>query len=340
VNCHPKILFILKKRGNYGPSFGLKNSCSFICNSLSKIGIECKVVEVIDNNGIDREVFNYKPSHVVLEAYWVVPSKFNVLLPKYKNIFWTVRSHSKIPFFQQEGICIDWTKDYNELAKKYPNFSISSNTKGFINPIERTLDINVDYLPNIYEPPKYCFEPYLYEHKSLNIGLFSAIRPQKNLLIQGMSAMQFADSIDKKLRLHIMCDRIEQKGEPILKNLIELFKGNKHDLICHKWMSHKDFINLVRRMDLGLSVSNSESFCIVAADFVHNNIPIIGSSEIEWMNCLYKADPNNFNDIVNKLSFAYDFKCLGLHNINKIGLSRHNKMAQNIWINWIYKTQI
>jgi len=46
-------------------------------------------------------------------------------------------------------------------------------------------------------------------------------------------------------------------------------------------MDHSDFISIVKSMDIGMQVSLSESFNIVAADFVSNGIPLVGSPDIE-----------------------------------------------------------
>jgi len=46
-------------------------------------------------------------------------------------------------------------------------------------------------------------------------------------------------------------------------------------------MEHNDFIRVVKSMDIGMQVSLSESFNIVAADFVSNGVPLVGSPDIE-----------------------------------------------------------
>ena len=88
-----KILFICKKRNtSYDPtgiSYGLLNSCRFVGEALeSEFGhlIDFNVVVVNDNNDIEREVVTHKPTHVIIEALWVVPSKFEILLAEYKHI--------------------------------------------------------------------------------------------------------------------------------------------------------------------------------------------------------------------------------------------------------------
>ena len=182
-----KILFICKERNHsYGPSFGLINSCKFISNALKKHNIESKIVSVIDNNDIDREVNQYNPTHVFIEALWVVPSKFPVLFKLYPKIKWYVRIHSKIPFLAHEGMAIDWLKEYADLVDQNPNFNITANSFDIVDTMKYAYDINVKYFPNIYDPG---FDPVIKEYKlktikssTLNIGCFGAIRPMKNQL--------------------------------------------------------------------------------------------------------------------------------------------------------------
>ena len=102
TNQEKKVLFILKKRksshANYSVvSSGLLNSATFVSSMLNKNGIESHLVEVIDNNCIDREVTKYRPTHVIIEALWVVPSKFEVLTRLHPNVQWIIRLHSGIP---------------------------------------------------------------------------------------------------------------------------------------------------------------------------------------------------------------------------------------------------
>jgi hypothetical protein len=81
-----------------------------------------------------------------------------------------------------------------------------------------------------------------------------------------------------------------------------------------------------------MQVSFSESFNIVAADFVDNDIPIVGSREIHWLSSLYQADPNEIQSIVETLKTAYYGKVVGLHWLNKWGLRRYNKHSTQVWI--------
>jgi hypothetical protein len=300
------------------------------------MGVEAKLVEVLDNNSIDREVSQYKPTHVFIEALWVVPEKFDVLIPLHPHVKWYVRLHSNTPFIANEGMAMDWIQKYNALQAKYHQFHIAPNSLRMVNDLAESLHICSVYAPNIYVPhvgeAGYDHHTPFDKHPNIiDIGCFGAIRPLKNQLIQAMAVMAFADEQGKKLRFHINDSRIENRGEAVHRNLLALFQGSKHELITHGWMLHESFIHLIRKMDFGLQVSFSETFNIVAADFVHVKVPIVGSSEIEWMSCFYQANPTSIDSIVSHLWLAKLGKPLGLHSLNNLGLNNYNFRAMQVW---------
>ena len=93
-----KILFILKRRedtDNAGNKkliqTGLFNSSAYLNEILNKMNIESVVDIAIDNNCIDRMVTKHKPTHVVIEALWVVPTKFIILCHLHPMVKWIIR---------------------------------------------------------------------------------------------------------------------------------------------------------------------------------------------------------------------------------------------------------
>lgn len=366
----PRVLFICKIRSSfYGPSFGLINSCRFIANALENQGIDCKVVSVVDNNDIDHEVHKFKPTHVFIEALWVVPEKFEELIPLHPKIKWFVRIHSKIPFLANEGMAMQWLREYDELSKVYPQLSIAANSTEIIESFDMAYNIKIGYYPNIYYPPDYddCEIPpgdecdygchgehsnghgkgkkhdghdddddnghhHHHEKNHIDIGCFGAIRPMKNHLNQALASIAFGNKLKKKIQFHINSDRCEMNGDPVLKNLVYAFKDTPHKLILHPWMDHHDFIRLVVKMDVGMQVSLSETFNIVAADFAWNNVAVIGSDEVAWLDRKYKADPHHVEDMVDKLRFAYKGKDHNIQQVNKDNLVKYNKKATKVWL--------
>src|SRR6185295_15359413 len=100
---------------------------------------------------------------------------------------------------------------------------------------------------------------------------------------------------------HINSSRIEQQGEGVLKNMRALFRGTIHELVEHKWASPEDFHKLVRKMDVGLQVSFTESFTIVTANFVTEEVPIVVSEDIDWMPASMKVKATDALAIEKKI---------------------------------------
>lgn len=331
-----RVLFICKRRHIYSQhtqtniSSGLYNSAKFVVDMLNDNMINAKLVDVIDNNCIDKEVTQYKPTHVVIEALWVTPDKFDVLQKLHPRVKWIIRLHSEIPFLANEGIAIDWLYKY----LKYRNVIIGVNSKRMVEQLSSLLGHVVLYMPNYYPISK--IEKHKDKNRNyINIGCFGAIRPLKNQLIQAIAAIEFGNNLDKSIHFHINATRIEGKGDPILKNIENLFLNNpKHKLIKHEWMNHRDFNHVIRKMDIGMQVSYSETFNIVAADFVNNNIPIVVSPEIFWVADIFKADPNSVNSIKSKLKFAWNFRKLGLQKLNKSKLKTYDANSRDIWVKY------
>jgi hypothetical protein len=100
-------------------------------------------------------------------------------------------------------------------------------------------------------------------------------------------------------------------------------------------MNREEFMAAIVEMDIGLQVSLSETFNIVAADFISKDIPLIGSKDITWLPEIFKADPNSSEDIVLKMRWIIDTKELGLYKLNKIHLNWYNDKSKKIWRDYL-----
>jgi hypothetical protein len=353
-----RVLFVCKQRNLYGvtveatdkpysngPSYGLINSCRLVGEALSKrlgADFDYKIVEVVDNNCIDREVAQYMPTHCIIEALWVVPSKFEVLCKLHPSVRWSVRLHSKGPFLANEGIATEWLNGYEKVKDNFDNFNWGVNDIEFRNDLEDLYDTDIDYLPNAYTvgPKKWDPSKSLPEGKTIDVACFGAVRPMKNHYQQAIAAITFADDMDLKLRFHINGTRTEQRGENVLKNVRALFEDTKHDLIEHPWMGHDEFMEVAARMDIAMQVSMSETFNIVAADFVSLGVPLVASREIPWMTRLFAASPTHVAQIVRKLKLAYRFGWTGLHNVNRVTLKMASTAAVDSWVMWLASSNV
>jgi len=299
-----------------------------VSDVLNAAGIQSKLVIVTDNNDIDREVAQFKPTHVFIEALWVVPDKFRVLKALHPEVTWVVRIHSQIPFLALESIAMEWVKQY-----------VAEGVVVAANSIEAGVDLEtvvdsplITYLPNYY-PTDGFKAPKKFKGKTINIGCFGAVRPFKNQLLQAIAAIQYSDSHDLTLTFHINATRIE-KGEGVLQNLRALFSGTRHTLSEDVWMTHCDFLAFLRnQIDLSMMVSFTETFSIVSADAVSQGVPIVVSSQVYW------ADKHSFvsttaqSDMVQGIAAAIAKP--KFTDRNQKNLATFSKQARKVWLEYL-----
>jgi hypothetical protein len=340
------VIFICKKRSlDYTHEIkdsGLRNSATFCSRELENKGISSQVFIAVDNNSIDGIVHRHKPKYVVIEALWVVPDKFEILIKRHPTVKWIIRIHSEFTFLSNEGNAIDWLVKYFA----YPEIILSGNTKklnsdlialmkgSYPNMSERRISKRCWYLPNCYQEINVpIHEPFSRRKRhQLHIGCFGAIRPMKNQLAQAQAAIMFADSLGVKLFFHMNTDRIEQRGEQVLKNIRAMFGHNtRHVLKEHTWLPQRDFLELISRMDISMQVSLTETFNIVTADAVSKGVSVVVSEEVSWLpsfNMVY--DPTDIRSITKRLESVWRWRN-ALPKLNKWYLDEHIENASQAW---------
>lgn len=173
----------------------------------------------------------------------------------------------------------------------------------------------------------------------LFIGCFGATRPFKNQLEQAAGALIAAKELNRRLVYFINGSRVEYNGEGILRNIRALFTHQPDaELVEIEWMSHDEFIRIVGSMDVNLQVSYTETFNIVAADSVTAGVPVIGSSEIDWLPAISWADPNNAYDMADKIKLALRFPKM-VNYLQKRGLKKYNQKAFTEWNKFLEVTE-
>lgn len=365
-----KVLFVLKLRQDYSSEYGANhlatgmfNSATFVSDMLVANGIESKTVIVVDNNAINKEVTEYRPTHVFIEGLWVVPEKFEVLMPLHRDVTWIVRCHSEIPFLAQEGNAIDWIFEYMKRGVHVSCNSqrVNDTLRGLVG---GTLDLNRDrldrqmpLLPNYYPIDAPSFfkaiakmleklvkrgrngrdDPRPEVKTHFDIGCFGAIRPLKNQLIQAIAAVEFAKRYRVGLKFHMNNARVEQNGSNQLKNIRTLFAqlGTGFELIEHPWMTHEDFKTLLKdEIDISMQVSFTETFNIVTADAISVGTPTVVSPELTWGSSLTFAEPTDVGSIVETLDRVW-------RNRDKVTtysyrqLERYSETAERRWIQYL-----
>lgn len=324
---NPRVLFIIKKFYDYYPphhiSNGLRTSALLVVKMLASLGYDVFLAEAIDGNSIDALVAQYKPDRVVIEAIWVTPDKMAELQRLWPNVEWTVRVHSCLPFLSNEGCAISWIAAYRKQG-----IAVAFNSTQAVEDFSTVW--RVEYLPNYYP-----VRPRRSKDAStckLDIGCFGAIRPLKNQLIQAFAAISYANDRKILLTFHMNGSRIEQNGSNNLKNIQALFEAAGHKLELHPWMDHVDFLALVASMDMCLSVSLSESFCIVASDAVSQGVPLVGSEAIPWLPFEAQAPVDSVSGIVGVMGRAGSHRAIKR---NAKALESFSDLSKKIWKEWM-----
>jgi hypothetical protein len=335
-----KILFVLKDRlynySNKVNSYGLINSSLLLAEFLNHRGHECKVVTVVDANGIDKEVHEFKPDVVVIEALWVPTYKLKELLAikRYHHIKWIVRVHSDIGFLSTETQGLKHLNDYIGLHAH--NLTISLNSRKFVDALSDALDYKFTYLPNVVNLIRNKLDNRG-ERQHIDIGCFGATRLLKNQCFQAICAIKAADVLGKKLLFHVT-PNLEQTNDPVLENLKQLFQSNKHDLIIHDWMPNNEFQELIKHMDIGMQVSYTESFNIVAADFINNNRLVLVSDAIDWLPNIMRTSTTDYDEAVKKILYMYKYRnSYWLKEMSRYKLEEYNKGAKHEWEEFLHK---
>lgn len=331
-----RILFVTHKNTIYGVektvrrSSGLYNSTNFIVKGLKRLGVHAHLVEVQDNNCIDREVHLFKPDICVIEALWVVPEKFKVLKKLHPKVKWFIHMHSGIPFLAQEGMACGWLID---SAKQ--GVDIIANSVDSYNAFSNIIPADqLDFLPNVYLHKQKHARKRSHSH-IMNIGCFGAVRPLKNHLAQAFAAIKFSRDIGRQLHFHVNSSRTESGGMPIVKNLRELF-DRLHDakLIEHGWHEPEDFVDLLHAdIDIGMQVSLSETFNVVSADCITAGIPVVVSREVPWTSALNTAEDDNIEDMVRILHRVWNFPILTTY--NQYLLRNFAENSLDLWYEWV-----
>lgn len=326
------VLFLLKRNeDSAGPSeyksSGLLNSAVQVVDMLRESGVTAVLEVVIDGNCIDKFIHKHRPGVVVLEAIWCPPSKIAELQKLHPHVRFVARIHSEIPFLANEGIAVDWLRQYASLG-----VDVSANSQRTATDL---LEIDADaiFLPNYYIP--ISVQTRECENGNLKVGCFGAVRPMKNQLAQAFAALEYARGTRQYLEFHINGTRLEQGGKEVIKNLRALFAGQRAArLVEHGWMKRDEFLKVVREMDFSLAVSMSETFNIVTADAVSQDVPVVVSPEVQWLDAGVQADPTNISGIARVMRQVHGYRHFWIKQ-NRKSLHAYNRTSREHWLNFI-----
>lgn len=268
-----------------------------VCIDMIFLSLSGSRKETIDSfSQIELFIKVHNPKNLILTSIFLTEQEMKVLRKQFPKIRIYAMIHSNLPFFGAQS----------EVSQRIMECQ-NQGVKVIVNDerVSRAVR-NTVWLPNIY---KGQFEKPMQRKESdvLKILCSGSLRPMKNHITQALASIKYAEKKNKKLEFYINGDRNEG-GVPVLVNLNSIFQHNKkHDLISIPWLDHSSFLKTIPNFDMGLQVSLSESFNIVAGDYTCKGLPMVVSHEINWASEQSKADCHDVDMIIEKMETCHNF---------------------------------
>jgi hypothetical protein len=318
-------------------SSGLRNSVMFQASMLVSHGINASVAEVPGPYQIHDQILRFQPTHVIVEAIWVVPTFLAELRKRHPHVRFAVRNHSPTQFLSGEWSGYGFIRDYLKLG-----FEVMANDPRSVEDLKILAHAHgvsehlVTYAPNFYPEPAFSdMTARLRRDKShVDVALFGAIRPLKAHIVQAFAALHFAGQVGKRLRLHINGGRIDMNAGSELNNVRNLFAGSHHELVQHRWHPHDEFRAVMRGMDIALASNFSESYCIVAADAAAEGVPLVANPEVPWVGAYAWADPARSHAIARLMTTIWEETPAQLSrrlHQQRRDMLQYNQATQELW---------
>jgi hypothetical protein len=274
-------------------------------------------------------------THMVVAAPWIPSADLQYVCFKYPTVKFAVNCHSNVGFLQADTNGVKLIRQYVDLEQGALNFQMGGNSVKFVEWMRRAFQATCAYLPNMYFLD-YRTRPHkpLHDGGILRIGAFGATRPQKNLMSAAGAAIVLHEELKVDTEFWVSGGRTEGGGNTILnavRGLTENIPG--FTLKEMGWATWPQFRNLVRRMNLLIQVSYTESFNMVTADGISQGVPSVVSDAIDWAPSYWQAYMDDVCDMARVgRQLLYDPQTTedGL-----VSLESHNHKSFDAWLRFL-----
>lgn len=254
-----------------------------------------ELYQLIRNDELGREkLSSWRPiTHIVVSApSWIQPTSFHDFSLRWPNTTFVQLNHSGTAYLSIDKYGIRNIREVLDLMLSVHNVKVAGNNPRFVTWLHDAFGYDVPLLPNLYDTTTFV-EPVT-QRRSLDpvrIGSFGAGRPWKNLLTAAEASVSIARQMDVNLELYVNTMRPDG-GQRQIESRAELFDGlPRAKLIEVPWALWPKFRQIVRSMDLLISPSFDETFCVVCADGIAEGTPSVVSGAMEWTPRSWWAEP-------------------------------------------------
>lgn len=206
-------------------------------------------------------------------------------------------NHSGMAFLSIDPQGMKHIREALHLALNTHNVQVAGNNARFTQWIGDGLGGRAALLPNLYDTTgvrDHTVRARI-DYDPLRIGNFGAGRVWKNQLTAAEAAVVIRNRLGVPMELHVNAGRWfgpdADKAEESRAELFEALPGCR--LVNVPWQGWPQFRQVVGTMDLLLSPSFSETFCMIVADGIAEGVPSVVSPTIEWAPKAWQAEPDD-----------------------------------------------
>jgi glycosyltransferase involved in cell wall biosynthesis len=231
-------------------------------------------------------------THVVINnPRFIPPQKFAEMAGKHADTEFVQLNHSGLAYLSIDDRGVRNIKRVMEMETAMHNVRVAGNNKRFTKWLNGNFGSDHVLLPNLYDIETFR-NPVVArrDYDPLRVGSFGAGRPWKNQLVAAEAALTMARRLGVQLELHVNTGHWDTDGKhnEARKELFEELPGSR--IVEVKWDAWPKFRRTVGSMDLLMSPSFDETFCVVCADGIAEGVPSVVTGAMEWAPRTWWAD--------------------------------------------------
>lgn len=326
-----RIALVFKDVSSVACHIGLGVTALSLAATLAEAGVEVETWPVFDGYVL-RDRLKTRPdvTHVVMLAPWVDTAFLRVLTADFPAVQFTVTCHSNVGFLQCDAWSVKVIREQMELERDRLNFRISGNSAAYCAWVTAAYHRPCLYLPNLHHMQMRPVSKTRWARGSvLRIGIFGATRVLKNMGTAVAAALVIAETLQAETEIWISAGR-EEGGKGIIAACRNMVAGHPYArLVESPWQPWAQFHSTIRKMNLLLQPSFTESFNNVTADGITMGVPSVVSPAIDWVPSDWQADPDDACDLAKTAIRLLGSRWAAVRGLR--ALARYNKAGLACW---------
>jgi glycosyltransferase involved in cell wall biosynthesis len=277
---------------------GLAVTANNTAKVLRRAGVQAEAWRVrggddlMEKLAADAKLAKRQVTHVIINnPRFIPPNKIEEMALKHPDIEFVQLNHSGLAYLSIDEGGVQNIRQTMDMEMALHNVRVAGNNPRFTKWQNGNFGSNHVLLPNLYDLESFKNPvPVRKSYDPLRVGSFGAGRPWKNQLIAAEAALTMARRLGVQLELYVNSSHWDAEGKHT-KARAEMFAGLGGARIVEiGWKPWPAFRRAVSEVDVMISASFDETFCVVAADGIAEGVPSVVTGALEWAPRTWWAD--------------------------------------------------